>query len=320
MSEAAIRKALVRAARWEAEDIIAFVLEDEAGGLLPTWSPGAHIDVVLPSGLVRQYSLCGDPSDLRRYEIAVLHERAGRGGSRELHETQLVGASLQWRGPRNNFELTPAKSYLLIAGGVGVTPIITMAEALTRAGAGWRMMYGVRSRAALCFADRLRDLGAGVQIVSEAEEGRPNFEGFLRGAGAETAIYCCGPEGMIAAVDVARQRAAPEAILNVEHFAPPAAAAPPPGQAGEDFEIVLRKSGKTLRVAASATILETLRSAGLELTTSCETGVCGACETAVWEGRPDHRDCILSPQERAEGKTMMICVSRSLSPVLVLDI
>ena len=311
----------MRRADWEADGVLSFELQDPAGGDLPPWAPGAHIDVVLPSGLVRQYSLCGDPADPRRYKVAVLREAQGRGGSREFHETQLVGALLEVRGPRNHFALVPAPAYRLIAGGIGVTPILTMIEALDRQGGDWKLLYGARSRRSMAFRERLGAWPERVEFTPEDEQGRPDFDRFLAEAPVGAAIYCCGPEGMIQAVEQSCDRVQRGLDLHVERFSP-AAVEPEMATDGGDgaFEVELRRTGLVLRVEAGTTLLDAVRNAGVTTVSSCETGICGACETSVIEGAPLHRDGILSAKERLENKTMMICVGRSLSKRLVLDL
>jgi ferredoxin-NADP reductase len=308
----------------EADAVLSLSLRHPEGGDLPAWQPGAHIDLHLPSGRIRQYSLCGSPQNRGEYRIAVLREKAGRGGSAELHDLPLTGRQLLVRGPRNHFPLRDSLRYLFIAGGIGVTPILPM---ITELGPvrPWAMYYGGRSRASMAFAEQaLRIGGDRVHIQPEDESGLLDVEGIVRTADVRTAIYCCGPQGLLDAVRDARQRVSPEASLYTERFTPgPAAPAefPAPGAAQDQpFRVELRRSGRTLLVPADRTLLEVIRDVVPDVPYSCEEGYCGTCETKVLGGRPDHRDEILSPEERVESKTMMICVGRALSETLVLDL
>lgn len=335
---------IVRQVRWEADGVLSLELASVDGSPVPAWAPGAHIDVVLPSGLVRQYSLCGDPADRSSLTVAVLHERHGRGGSREIHETQLVGRTIGVRGPRNHFRLRDADEYLLIAGGIGVTPLLAMARHLDDEGAAWRMVYGGRSRASMAFVTELARYGGAVTLVPEDEAGLPDLEALLDTASPGTEVYCCGPEGLLRAVEAAG--AARGIPVHVERFgtaAPRAAAAPtglaepagtsaaaattagtttaPTADGGAGtFQVELRRTGITIDVDADRTILEAVREHLPEVISSCEEGFCGACETRVIEGIPDHRDQVLDPVERESNETMMICVGRSCSKRLVLDL
>ncbi|WP_017934580.1 PDR/VanB family oxidoreductase [Nocardioides sp. Iso805N] len=334
----ALRTMVVRQVRWEAEGVISMQLASPDGSPVPVWSPGAHIDVVLPSGLVRQYSLCGDPADRTSLTVAVLHERNGRGGSREIHETQLVGRTVGVRGPRNHFKLRAADEYLLIAGGIGVTPLLAMARHLDAQGEAWRLVYGGRSRASMAFLGELAAFGGAVRVVPQDEAGLPDLDAVLDSASPGTEVYCCGPEGLLRAVEAAgAARAIP---VHVERFgtagpaavvAEPAAAVAERGDAsGEStgsvaaragaFEVELRRTGITVDVDPDRTILEAVREHLPEVISSCEEGFCGACETRVIEGIPEHRDQVLDPVERESNETMMICVGRSCTPRLVLDL
>jgi ferredoxin-NADP reductase len=312
---------LVRQATWEAEDVLSLCLVDPNGVELPEWEPGAHLDVVLPSGLVRQYSLCGDPAERHSYTIAVLKEQAGRGGSREIHETPLVGRTLTARGPRNHFRLVDAPDYLFVAGGVGITPILAMVRQVSRSAANWRLVYGGRSRRSMAFTDELVRLGADrVELVPQDERGLLDVDAIVGAAGPPTAVYCCGPEGLIRAVE---QRCA-GVDLHVERFTGGTATATPlvpaDPQTADSFEVELRRTGRTLTVPADRSILDVVREVAPDVLWSCEEGYCGTCETKVLEGTPEHRDTLLTEREREESETMMICVGRSRSPRLVLDL
>ncbi|NMH97453.1 oxidoreductase [Pseudonocardia sp. K10HN5] len=305
---------LVQRASWEADGVLALRLVDPGGAALPQWSPGAHVDLVLASGLVRQYSLCGDPADRSCYLVAVRREPAGRGGSAEVHATALVGTTLGVRGPRNRFELVDAPAYLLLAGGIGITPLLPMLVEIRRRGRPCELWYGGRDRASMPFVDRLRRLHPdGVHIVPQDECGLLDVAGLTAAAAPGTAVYCCGPEGLLRAAE----QACGELDLHTERFA---ATAAPAVAAGGAFEVELRRSGTVLAVPPDRTLLDVVRAAGADVLSSCEDGFCGTCEVRVLDGEPEHHDTILSAAERGRGETMMICVGRSRSPRLVLDL
>lgn len=300
--------------RDEADDVFSLELAATDDSPLPPWSPGAHIDVRAGDAGVRQYSLCGDPSDDRRWRIAILHERDGRGGSDHLHRTALPGTELRVSLPRNNFELTPRPSYVFIAGGIGITPILPMIAAAAAAGADWRLYYGARSRAHMAFADELAARHPEVTLVPQDVDGLLPLPRILDEA-AQAEIYCCGPEPMLAAIE--QQAAAREMTIRTERFAARPAAA---DAVNRPFEVRLDSTGATYRIEARRSIADVLEAAGVDIITSCREGTCGSCETTVLSGEIDHRDEILTAEERARGNTMMLCVSRARSEVLVLDL
>lgn len=288
-----------------ADGVVRLTLHHPHGDPLPIWEPGAHVDLLLAPGLVRQYSLCGDPADRSIFQVAVLREPVGRGGSRYVHETLTEGSTVSVGGPRNHFPLVTADRYLFIAGGIGITPIVPMIAAVAARGVPWRLLYGGRTRSSMAFAEELREnYGDRVILRPQDETGLLDLDSFLAD---DTEIYCCGPEPLLAAVE---QRS--PARLHVERFK---------AVDGErtSFEVELR-SGRTLVVPADRSILETLEDAGITPLSSCREGTCGTCETGVLEGVPDHRDTVLDDAERAAGDVMMICVSRSRGPRLVLDL
>ncbi|MFE6284178.1 PDR/VanB family oxidoreductase [Streptomyces sp. NPDC057877] len=296
---------LVTAHEEIAEGVVRLRLE---GHDLPRWQPGAHLELVLPSGLVRQYSLCGDPEDTSSYTVATRLVPDGRGGSREVHEQVREGMEIEVRGPRNRFPLAGADSYVFVAGGIGITPILPMLRALPE-GAGWRLLYCGRSRASMPFLEEVEKLGARdggdrVTVVAEDEDGRPDLDAFLTRVPAETAVYCCGPEGLMAAVE--------ERVPSVhtERFTPRAAG-------GGAFEVELRRSGRTVTVPADTSVLAAVRAELPGTAYSCEQGWCGTCQQRVLEGEVDHRDELLTDGERAD--SLLICVSRARSDRLVLD-
>lgn len=300
-----------------AEGVVAIDLGATGEEALPDWAPGAHVDLELGEGLLRQYSLMGRPADRRRYRVAILLEPASRGGSARAHrlrEGDVVAAG----GPRNHFAFEAAASYIFVAGGIGITPLLPMiAEAVAR-GADWTLLYGGRSRASMAFVDELRAAhGDRVRVYPQDEAGLiPLAEGFAR-RNPGALVYCCGPEPLLQAVEALAAHWPDPAALRLERFSPKAAA---PGQVDAPFEVHCARSGVTVHVAADQSILDALDSAGIAVLESCREGTCGTCETAVLEGRPDHRDSVLTASEQAQGKTMMVCVSRALSDRLVLDL
>ncbi|MFJ9866234.1 PDR/VanB family oxidoreductase [Streptomyces sp. NPDC101165] len=292
------------------------------GSGLPRWEPGAHLDLVLPSGLVRQYSLCGDPEDGSSYTVATRLVEDGRGGSREVHEQLTEGMELEVRGPRNRFPLVEAPAYVFVAGGIGITPILPMLRALPD-GTDWRLLYGGRTRASMPFLEEVRKLaGMGVPparaksrargrltLVAEDEDGRPDLEALFAEVPEGTAVYCCGPEGLMEAVEA---RLPEGATLHLERFAPRTSS-----DGNHAFEVELRRSGKTLPIPADSTVLAAVRRALPDTAYSCEQGFCGTCQQRVLEGEVDHRDELLTDAERAD--SMLICVSRASSERIVLD-
>ena len=287
------------------------------GDDLPSWQPGAHLDLVLPSGLVRQYSLCGDPADPDAYTIAPRLVEDGRGGSREVHTQLHEGTEVRVRGPRNRFPLVEAPAYVFVAGGIGITPILPMLRAVAASGADWRLLYGGRTRASMPFLDELDAIGkAGgedgrVTVVPEDEAGHPDTAALLAGATPGTAVYCCGPEPLMNAVAAAL----PEGCtLHLERFTAATGADP----ASTAFEVELRRSGRTVRVPADRSVLAAVREELPYVSYSCEQGFCGTCQQRVLEGEVDHRDELLTDAERED--SMLLCVSRCRGERLVLDL
>ncbi|GLY38874.1 ferredoxin [Amycolatopsis sp. NBRC 101858] len=309
-------KLRVRAAERVADQVVAVTLESMAGLDLVPWEPGAHVEVVLPSGLVRHYSLCGNPADRATYRIAVLREEAGRGGSSELHEVAEPGAVLEVRPPRNAFALEAAAGYLFLVGGIGVTPILPMLGAAERAGLPWRLVYGGRTRSHMAFVDELVAAhGDRVRIAADDVEGRPDLVAEIGGLPPDRLVYACGPAPMLDLVTEVAAAAGAADRLRLERFAVAAA-----DTHGEEFEVELARSGRTLTVGPSETILAVLRENGVSTPFSCENGYCGTCEAVVLDGEPDHRDTYLTADEKDEGFTTMVCVSRCRGPRLVLDL
>ncbi|MFD5179031.1 PDR/VanB family oxidoreductase [Nocardia sp. NPDC058379] len=298
----------------EADAVFALVLAAVDGGELPAWAPGAHIDVAAGAAGVRQYSLCGDPAERDRWRIAILHEPNGRGGSAHLFRTALPGTTLSVSLPRNNFELAESAEYTFVAGGIGITPILPMIAAAERAGARWTLHYGARSRTHMAFAEALTARYPAVRLLPQDESGLLPVADIVAERPGAT-VYCCGPEPLLAAVEAEGQRQS--VTVRTERFV-----ARQLESTGADraFEIQLAQSGRTLRVAADRSIVDVLESAGVAVITSCREGTCGSCETPVLDGAVEHRDSLLTAEERESGKTMMLCVSRAASDVLVLDL
>ncbi|NMH91988.1 oxidoreductase [Pseudonocardia bannensis] len=307
---------VVTARREEAEGVVGVELALPSGEQLPSWTPGAHIDVELPGGLTRQYSLCGDPADGAAWRIGVLREADGRGGSRWIADELTEGATLRIRGPRNNFPLQPAGRYVFVAGGIGITPLLPMIRAVAAAGADWVLHYGGRTRASMAFLGEFAAYGDRVRVHPQDEVGLLDLDAVLGAPAADTLVYCCGPTGLIEALET-RCRAWPAGALHVERFT-----AAPVVTDGADtaFDVVCERSGLTVSVAPEQTVLEAVGNAGIDVLSSCEEGVCGTCETTVLSGEPDHRDSLLTEEEKAAGETMMICVSRCRGARLVLDL
>lgn len=296
--------------------VVTVTLADPDGGPVPTWEPGAHIDLVL-GDMTRQYSLCGDPSDRRSLMVAVLLEPDGRGASAYVHDKLEVGDLITIAGPRNAFGLSAAESYLFIAGGIGITPLLPMLRSIDARGLPWRLLYGGRTRTSMAFAD---DLAAAhpdrVDVRPQDESGLLDLEAALDGLGAGAAVYCCGPEPLLRAVETACA-ARDHLTLHVERFAPKAA---DPNAVSDSFEVELARTGSVITVGADESVLDALERSGVDAEFSCREGTCGTCEVAVLGGRPDHRDSVLSEDEQAAGDAMMICVSRSRTPRLILDL
>lgn len=312
---------LVRSAAWLADRVVGLELVSEDGVALPAWAPGAHIDVILPSGAVRQYSLSGSAVDPATYEIAVLLEASGRGGSREIHQTALVGRKLSIKGPRNHFPLVEADEYLFVAGGIGITPILSMVRKAAADGIPWTLLYGGRDRRSMAYLDEVQKIPGGtVAIVPQDEGGLLDLEHAVARCSRDALIYCCGPEGLLRALAQVTDAHGRTSSLHLERFG----AGPPPEDrvpaVNGSFEVELAVSGIKLVVPPDRSVLDVVTEVAPTVLSSCSEGYCGTCETRVIEGVPDHRDTLLSEADKATNETMMICVSRSLGPRLVLDL
>jgi ferredoxin-NADP reductase len=302
----------------ESDGVMGVVLASADGSELPTWEAGAHVDLVLGSGLVRQYSLAGDPHDRRAYRLGVLREASGRGGSEYVHCTMRPGDRVTLHGPKNHFRLEPSDRYLFVAGGVGITPILPMVREAERAGADWSLVYGGRSAASMAFTDELSAYGDKVQLWPQDTHGLLDLQALLGRPRDDTLVYSCGPEPLLAAVE---NHCAhwPAGALHTERFTAPAQ--PTRDLADESsVEVVLATSGRTVFVPANRPILDVLLDEGVEILSDCRDGICGTCETKVLEGEVDHRDYVLTEAEKAANTCMMVCVSRACGAKLVLDL
>lgn len=305
----------------EAEDIRSFELADPQGRMLPMFTAGAHLDIELPGGLARQYSISSDPRDVDRYVVAVLREPESRGGSIHMHDRLREGDRLTVHPPRNNFPLAAGASHhILLAGGIGVTPMMAMVRELARAGASFEMHYCTRSPArtafmaeiaAAPFADKVRfhhdggDPAQGLDIARLLQRVRPGAH-----------IYYCGPAGFMRACEEA-SRHWPQGTVHFEYFSVDETVE---YGASEAFQVKIASSGAILDVPADRSIVEVLRAHGIEVDTMCEEGICGTCATVLLEGEADHRDFVLDDEEKARGEFIMVCCSRARSPMLTLDL
>lgn len=305
----------VRSMRWEAPGVVSLDLTAPDLAPLPRFEPGSHIDLHLPNGVMRQYSLCGDPDDTSHYRVAI---RSVGGGlsSQFIHRKLRPGELLTVSPPRNNFAFDDAENYLFIAGGIGITPLLPMMRAAAAAGKPWTLLYCNRSDDEAPFLDEIRALGGAINLHSSAAGTRLDAAARLAAAEPDTLVYCCGPERLMLAVEEATA-GWPDGSVRFEWFAPRSR---PADEASGSFEVICQKSGVTLTVPPDKTVLATLHDAGIEVPCSCEQGICGTCEVRVLGGDVDHRDSIQSQAERAANQSMMVCVSRARTPQLLLDI
>ena len=306
----------------EAEAICSFELQAVDGRPLPAFSAGSHVDVHLPGGLVRQYSLCNDPGETHRYLIAVLKDAASRGGSVAMHEQVHAGDTLTISAPKNHFALAhDATEHLLLAGGIGITPLLCMAERLAVTGAAFTLHYATRSRARTAFVERIAASPFAARVQHHLDDGEPaqrlDLAQVLAAPRPGCHLYVCGPQGFMDAVlSTARAAGWPEAQLHWEFFG-----ATPVDTAGDgSFEVQLASSGRVILVGKDQSVAQALEAAGVIVPTSCEQGVCGTCLTRVLDGVPDHRDLYLTPEEQAAGDQFTPCCSRAKSARLVLDL
>ncbi|WP_040841726.1 PDR/VanB family oxidoreductase [Nocardia brevicatena] len=299
-----------------ADGIVELTLARPDGGVLPPWDAGAHIDLEL-GDLVRQYSLTGLAATDDRWTVSILLEPDGRGGSRYAHTFVAEGGSVRVSLPRNHFRLdTDAPAVLFVAGGIGITPLLPMIVALERAGTPWGLFYCGRSRTSMAYLDELAKFGDRVRIRPDDEYGIPDLAALVSATDPATVVHSCGPEGMLSALESCCADPAHTRTLRLERFVPKPVERDQPDAA---FDVEFARSGITLTVAADRSILEAAEEAGIDILSSCGEGTCGTCETSVLDGVPDHRDSVLTDDERASGATMMPCVSRAKGTRLVLD-
>jgi ferredoxin-NADP reductase len=321
---AATTRLRVKAVTWQTPMVHSIVLESLGGQSLPAVRPGAHIDLRLGAGLSRSYSIVGTAGAPSRYEIAVAKDPNSRGGSRYVHEVLRVGDEIEVGAPRNLFELvTDAPHSVLIAGGIGITPIWAMAQALERMGRPWTLHYAARSRVHAAYLAEIEALAGGSAVgrlrthFDDETGGAPmDVAAAVAAAPADAHLYCCGPAPMLAAYELAAAQR-PADRVHLERFA---TAAAPQTTARQGFDVVLNRSGQRLTVPADKSILDVLLDHGIDAPYGCMQGVCGMCEVAVLGGTPDHRDQILSESDRVSNTKVMVCCSRSLTPALTLDL
>src|SRR5690554_6509104 len=297
-----------------ADRVASIVLQAADGGDLPDWQPGSHIDLHLPGGLIRQYSLCSDPADRSSWRIGVLRELSGRGGSDAMHDAVGVGDMLSAVGPMNNFGFQAgADDVLFIAGGIGVTPILPMVRAADQVGANWRMLYLGRNRNSMGFLSELEAHGDRVTVHTSEDGGTlPLGRGIAASGLSDPLIYACGPASLLDAL----AEGWPAERLQVERFTGDGT-----GALDTDTPFTVETAdGNEIEVAADETILAAMIRSGVPALNSCQEGICGTCETVVLAGTPLHRDSLLSEEERASNETMMICVSRCVGDRLVLEL
>jgi ferredoxin-NADP reductase len=309
---------VVREVRQEADRVASFALARPDGGPLPPWEPGAHVDVLLGDDLVRQYSLCSAPTD-STWRIAVLHEEVSRGGSTWLHEHIRPGDTLLVGAPRNNFALDLGEQrYVFVAGGIGITPLLPMVAAADATGKDWTLLYLGTSRSRMAFTEALRAYGPKVVLHRDSDSGVIDLESALDRLGAaDAAVYACGPAGLLAAIEGYAARHEGCRVVLERFTADPDSTR---AREGDSPFVVETSDGTEIEVGADESILDALHRTGIPALSSCQEGICGTCETTVLAGVPDHRDQLLSEEEREAGETMMICVSRCRGDRLVLDI
>ncbi|QUT06867.1 oxidoreductase [Sphingobium phenoxybenzoativorans] len=308
--------ARIKEIRLESTGVKSFVIEAADGADLPSWSPGAHVDLALAPGMNRQYSLCGNPADRRTARFAVLKELQSRGGSIMLHDRVELGDDLDVIAVRNHFPLVTAERFRLVAGGIGITPLLAMARELDQRGLDWQLLYGGRTRAHMAFQDELEAFGDKVLIRPQDECGLLPLGKFLGTEEPGKVVYCCGPEPLIKAVE-AYCAGWDESALQIERFHPKEQAPHAPDSA---FDVELRRSDKMVTVHAGQSIADALEEVGVVIPRSCNEGTCGTCITKILEGIADHRDSFLRPKQRDKNNVIMVCCSRSRTPRLVLDV
>jgi vanillate O-demethylase ferredoxin subunit len=304
-----------------AEDIAALELAAAGGATLPAFGAGAHIDLHLAPGLVRSYSLLNDPAERHRYVVAVNKDPASRGGSRHVHESLRAGQRITVSEPRNHFPLVEdAPLVALVAGGIGITPLLSMIRRLVALNRPWRLFYSARTRAKCAYLAEVMALAqqsrgmVELHIVDERGGSLPDIAAMVNTVPLDAHLYCCGPVPMLQAFEQATAWR-PAGQVHVEYFSAQQEAAVAGG-----YEVVLQRSQRSLRIDAGKSILDVLLANGVDVPYACQEGVCGACQTGVLQGTPDHRDSYLSPREKSKGDTIMLCCSGCTSGTLVLDL
>lgn len=306
--------------RAEAKDILSIELSDPQQAELPAFTPGSHLELSLPGGHLRHYSLLNNPSERNRYVIAVSLAADSRGGSRYIHSCLRKNDVVTSSTPRNNFTLIEAAGrYCFVAGGIGITPLMSMIRWCESQGKDWRLIYTARSRHRAAFYEDLQALSAGrVQFhFTDESEGLLDAQELIASLAEDEHLFCCGPDGLMQALKKSGEPVISR--LHFEWFTPPEPS-PQALSTNEGFELILRKSGIVLRVPPEQSILETLESHGMDVPWSCRAGICRSCETAVCAGTPEHLDLVLSDEERASNQSMLICVSRAVTSSLELDL
>ena len=322
MSQATMMEVRVARKTAEALDICTFELVATSGASLPPFSAGSHIDVQVSPGLVRQYSLCNDPTEKHRYLIGVLRDPNTRGGSAGMHDLIAEGSVIRISEPRNHFQLVPAaKRSLLLAGGIGVTPILCMAERLAVVGAHFEMHYCTRSPERTAFRERILRSPFSGRVHFHHDDGdaqqKLDLPHLLESPAADLHLYVCGPGGFLDfVISTAKSKGWSEPNIHFEYFS----AKKVEGATEASFDVQIGSSGQSVHVPVGTSIAQALSDAGIEVPLSCEQGVCGTCLTRVLRGEPDHRDSYLTDAERSANDQMLLCCSRSKSPLLVLDL
>lgn len=319
-TQATIRARVLTKLR-ETDDILSFELAGADGEPLPPFSAGSHIDLLIAPGLTRQYSLCNDPSELHRYQIAVLRDPQSRGGSTAVHERIDAGDIVEISAPKNHFPLLPAGRYLLLAGGIGITPILCMAERLARIGADFVMHYCSRSPERTAFRERIRGAAFSERVHFHFDSGpsgqRLDLEAALSAATDDTHLYVCGPAGFIDVVTAAAHAHGwASDRVHLEYFG----AAPADTSGDHPFEVMVASTGQSFTVPSDKSVVRVLEEHGIAVPVSCEQGVCGTCVTRVLDGVPDHRDHYLTEEEQAANDQFTPCCSRARTGTLVIDL
>jgi ferredoxin-NADP reductase len=307
--------AVIRQLRWEADGVISVELVAVDGAPLPAWEPGAHIDITLPNRVMRQYSLCSDPNRLDTYRIAVVRERASRGGSEYIHSFLRIGQRVNISAPRNHFRLLGYPEYNFVAGGIGITPILAMVRYAERAGVPWRLFYTGKSLGQMSFVDELQEFGDRVRLIPRDTSPRLSLPEVLASSSSGSAIYSCGPQSMVDEL-VLMSETSTEVEIRTERFTPSAAK----DYVNSSHTLTLARSDLTISVPVEKTFLAALSDAGIKVPTSCANGICGTCEVRVLSGIPEHRDDVLTGADRKRTDCMYVCVSRAKTESVILDL